>query len=96
MTFGESRILFDEYKPEIVLLDMDMRATKSFDLLKHIKGLYPKTIVLALSTHATPRIKEESEKLQTDFFLDKYHEFDKIPGIIKKICEERKFTGQAK
>lgn len=89
-TFGESRTLIDEFKPEIILLDMDMRANKSFDLLKHIKEVYPKTIVLALSTLATRRIREESEKLGVDYFLNKYYEFDKISAIIKKIREERK------
>jgi len=55
--------------------------------------LHNKTIVVALSTFATRKIREQSEKLVADYFLDKYHEFERIPAIIKKIGEERKFTG---
>lgn len=84
----ESQTLFEEF-PKIVLLDMDMRVNESFDLLKYIKDLYFKTIVLALSTHTTRGIREESEKLEADYFLDKYQEFDRIPKIIEKICEKR-------
>lgn len=92
--FRQSRILFYKFHPEVVLLDMEIRANKGFDLLKHIKELRNETIVVALSTLVNPGIREESEKLGADYFLDKYHEFDRIPAIIKKIGEESIVKGE--
>lgn len=87
MNVTETLRIFDVYKPQVILLDMHFTENKSIDLLKHMKKNWPKSYVIALSVYESVINREQCKQLGADCCLDKYDEFDQIPGIIKGILQ---------
>ncbi|MEO7960701.1 MAG: response regulator [Ginsengibacter sp.] len=85
VTYKEASMHFKQTKPDLVLLDLHLPENDSFKLLSEIKVSKLKTQVIGLSTrNANPSQTEEiSEGIS--FMLDKYYDFEQIPGIIQKI-----------
>lgn len=86
LTFAEALELFDEFNPEVVLLDMKLPADKSLHLLKLIKQTGSRTCIIALYSGV------QYYQLGVDYFLDKHNEFEKIPGLIKDIKEKNEMS----
>lgn len=86
-TFHGALQLFDEYKPDVVLLDMNLTDNKSFTLLNQMKGRESGACIIALSDHMTLKKMEQCKQRGADFVLDKFNEFEKIPGLIKNQSE---------
>ncbi len=80
-SYKDAMMLFKEQLPGIVLLDVSL--PRSLSLLGEIKKRQSKTCVIVLSIQIDLKIHEKYSLRGADFFLDKYYEFEKIPGIIK-------------
>ncbi|PIX10405.1 MAG: hypothetical protein COZ75_01760 [Flavobacteriaceae bacterium CG_4_8_14_3_um_filter_34_10] len=74
-------MLFKEQLPDIVLLDVSL--PKSLNFLVEIKKMQSKTFVIVLSIQNDLKMDKKYSLRGADFFLDKYYEIEKIPGIIK-------------
>lgn len=79
--------LFDEFNPEVVVLDLNMPAEKPCELLKQMKEKSNETCIIALSAPVFADSGDQYKQTGADHYLDKYNEFDKISGIIKSIVE---------
>ena len=77
--------LFNENNPAVVLLDMDFQGKESMRLLESIKETGHQTTIVILSIHITKVIMDQYKLLGASIFLDKFLEFEKIPGIISGI-----------
>lgn len=77
--------LFNENNPAVVLLDMDFQGNESIRLLQAIKEAGNQTTIVILSIHITKAIMDQYKLLDATIFLDKFLEFEKIPGIISGI-----------
>jgi DNA-binding NarL/FixJ family response regulator len=84
-SYEKAILFFKVNNPGVVLLDIGMPRNESFKLLKEIRQTGSKTCIIVLSIHIDKDIQEQCKLLGADFFLDKYHEFEKIPGIIDTI-----------
>lgn len=82
--------LFNETKPDVVLLDIGLPQNKSVDLLKEIKAANNKTVVIVLSIHVDEGTKQKYKSLGIDFFFDKYNDFEKIPAVINNVSKSKK------
>ena len=85
----KAELLFEEVKPQVVLLDMNIPGNTTIELLKKIKTTDDKTAVIALVNCEDKQKQLKCTAEGADFILDKYHEFEKIPGIIDAIVSER-------
>ena len=85
----KAAILFDEYKPQVVLLDMCLQGSAPVTLLQKIKTAGTGTTVLALVDCDDYQRQLKCTTISADYILDKYHEFEKIPGIIDTIVRKR-------
>ena len=83
--YEEASKLFKENEPDFVLLDVSLPGKESFKILKEIKEISRKTFVIILSSDLDKYIKEECTSLGSDFFFDKYYDFEKICGVINTI-----------
>jgi DNA-binding NarL/FixJ family response regulator len=77
--------MFNEIKPDIILLDMNFPDNLSYNLIKQIKGSGQKNCLITLSIHIDNAIQEQCFLLGADFFFDKYFAYDKIPEAIGSI-----------
>ena len=74
--------LFIENKPDVVLLCAGLPDNKSLKLLSEIKAGFSKTNVVVLFTNTDECMHEQCRLLGADYLLDKYQDFEQIPGVI--------------
>lgn len=79
---------FTKHRPGIVLLGINIPENESLKLLAEITAGSFKTSVIVLYLNRTEYVKEQCRLLGADYFLDKYDDFEKIPGIINGIAGE--------
>lgn len=83
--FEETLLLLEDIKPKIVLLDSCLPEHKSIDLLKKIKTDYTTAKVIILSNNPDVRYERHYLSMGADVFLDKYHDYEKLPELINNI-----------
>lgn len=89
-TYKEALELLGEYNPQAVLLDLDFPDDTAISLLQAIKGSGNQTVAIVLYTMADQQKIKLFEENGADFMFDKYHEFEKIPGVIMDIPGSKK------
>ena len=82
---AEAVTLFEQNKPEVVLLDIYLPGNDSINFLKEIRKSGTKTFILMLSAQPDNDMQEQYRSLGVNFFFDKYHDFEKIPAFIKNL-----------
>ena len=87
VSYEEAARFLKENKTDVMLLDCSLPENGSLKLLTEIKIPGSNTCVIILSILEDNNYKEElCKSLGADYFLDKYLEFEKIPGILNAIA----------
>ena len=87
-SYKEAMQLFTQKKPTVVVLDSGLPGNRSAGLLKEIKKVNEKTVVIILSLQINTLT---AHKYATaNFFLDKYHQFEKVAVVINSIITDEK------
>lgn len=84
-----ARKLFRQNKPRVVLLEINCPENGSLDFLQFIKESGHQTNIIVLSDFINNVIMEQCKSFGVNVFLDKYFEFEKIPGIINAIAVKK-------
>ena len=82
VSYGEAKKLFEKNKYDMVLLDIDLPENESLQILKEIKKASGKPCVIILFTYIDNYIQEQYKFFGTDYFFDKYYDFEKISGLL--------------
>ena len=77
--------LFLEKKPDVVLLDIYLQNNGAIKLLKEVKNSGNQAAFIMLSFNANHYLLEWFKMMGADYFIDVYHDYEKIPGIINAI-----------
>jgi two-component system invasion response regulator UvrY len=93
VTYEEAISFCKQSKPDIVLLDNDLPANKSIDLISEIKKINDTTAIIIMSIRTDKNTREQFYSSGADFFLDKYHDFEKLPGIVDTIGASKNQAG---
>ena len=86
LTYTEAVFILEEQWPVLVLLDRYLPENKSIELLKAIKLANKNTRVIILYVFADGNIESHYKLHGADFFLDKYHDYEMIPGIVDALA----------
>jgi DNA-binding NarL/FixJ family response regulator len=89
-THTDALILAEKLKPGIVLLAMNLPASKSIDIIKKIKKGNSHTAFIVLFDEVNEIKKQYCELLGVDFILDKYHDVEKIVPAINALTRLKK------
>lgn len=89
-SYAQAAELFSKENPDVVLMETGLSDNKSVNLLKEVKATNANIVVIVLSIHVDVLTKQKYISSGADFYLDKYHEFEKIPVIIKTIATREK------
>jgi DNA-binding NarL/FixJ family response regulator len=73
-------------RPHVVLLDLGLPDGSGLDVLKGIQALKPAPIAAVLTNYATPTLRERCLAAGARVFLDKSHEFDRIPDVLATLA----------
>ena len=57
--------------PDLAIVDLQMPAMDGFQLLRHLRKLYPAMHLVAVSGHQSPAIEEEALKAGANAFVSK-------------------------
>lgn len=79
---GAVRGLLD-HAVDVVLLDLQLADGNGLDVLAAVKPQRPHTRFIVLSNLATPQHRAASLAAGADVFLDKSHEFGRVPEILR-------------
>jgi DNA-binding NarL/FixJ family response regulator len=71
--------------PDVVLLDIKLRASNGIEVLRHIKQHAPSTKVIVFSQHDDPEYREQFERAGSDFFFNKTHEAGKLVATLTAL-----------
>ncbi|MEO5893642.1 MAG: response regulator [Ferruginibacter sp.] len=83
----EALAILKNSAPDVVLLDIFLPENESVNLLKSIKKANGKTLVIILSVQTDNFMQKHYTLLGADYVFDKYHDFEKIPGVISLIAQ---------
>ena len=81
--------LLQHSTPDIVLMDMKFPGNRTQELIKKIKEANNKAIIVCLFIVPDSLLQEESLKNGADYAMDKYMEFEKIPGLVAQIVNKK-------
>ena len=73
---------------ELIILDIKMKGENGIELLREVKKTYPKIIVVMFTNYPYPQFSKKCWALGVDYFLEKSHDFEMIPGIIEKNLQK--------
>jgi DNA-binding NarL/FixJ family response regulator len=83
--------LIDQTKPDVVILDIhleeDMPDANGIDLLISLRKKYPVMKIMMLTNLTGFHYRNRCIAFGVDYFFDKSHDFDKIPGTLKEIMQ---------
>jgi len=79
--------LINETKPDIIILDIELKSGSGFDVLKYVKGkTYPFNPVVIMFSNHVKLYKEKAKSAKVDYFFDKTEEVDKLLATLTELC----------
>ena len=80
-------------RPDLVMLDIALRASNGMDVLRYVAREYPATKVIILSNHSEPESRELFLNAGAFQFFDKSLEFDKVRDAIDRLANPARRAG---
>lgn len=74
-----------ELRPNVVILDIQLRRGSGLDVLAAVKQDYPDTIVMMLTNFPYPQYRQKCKAAGAEFFFDKSTEFDKVRETLQRL-----------
>jgi len=72
-------------KPDVVVLDVKLKASSGIEVLQTIKHRMPATAVIMLTNYATKEYRRKCLEAGAEYFLDKTNEFEQLRPIIAQL-----------
>ncbi len=74
--------------PDVVVLDIRLRAGNGIEVLRHIREHAPDVKVIVFSQHGDPEYREQFEQAGANFFFDKTHQAGQLVATLSQLCAE--------
>lgn len=71
--------------PDVVLLDIKLRAGNGIEVLRHVKQHAPRTKVIVFSHHDDPEYREQFERAGANFFFNKTREVGQLIATLTQL-----------
>lgn len=80
-----------EFKPDVVLLDINLPGVDGYKLCRHIKAdeNLSRPIVIAISGVTEGDTRQRAEEAGADAFVAKPLDLESLPGLIEQLAESR-------
>lgn len=90
-TEDEAVTLYDARQPEVVVVDLNLRAGTGMGVLQRIRQRNAATppLMIVLTNHTLPVLRHACEKAGADHFLDKSREFARVRTLIEARANAR-------
>ncbi len=74
-------------RPHVVLLDLGLPDGSGLDVLKGMQAMKPTPAAAVFTNYATPTLRQRCLAAGARAFLDKSHEFDRIPEVLSDLAQ---------
>lgn len=81
----EAKVLIKLEKPDVVIVDIELKEEDGFDLLKFLKRNYPNVAVFMLCNTTDFKYARKSKLLGAHYLIDKSFEFYNIPNFLMAL-----------
>jgi|SRR5690348_2279236 DNA-binding NarL/FixJ family response regulator len=89
--FDEALSLIEKRKPDIVLLDINLREASGLDAIPLIKSSSPSTRIIGVSMHSQPIIAEKMIKAGANGYVTKNSPYEEIFEAIKEVMNGKTY-----
>jgi DNA-binding NarL/FixJ family response regulator len=72
-------------KPDVVVLDIKLKAGSGIEVLQTIKRRMAAVVVIMLTNYATEEYRKKCLQAGAEYFLDKTNEFEQLRPIIDRL-----------
>lgn len=79
--------LFEKIDPDVVIMDAYLPGNQSTDLYKKMKKRNEEVLIVILCYKAVFMNFDCYIQKNADFTIDKFHEFESIPSLLKSIAQ---------
>lgn len=79
--------LFNSSKPDIIILDVELKESSGFDVLEYVKTKKNSIPVVIMFTNHAATYNEKATTEKVDYFFDKTTEFEKLLTTIKGLIQ---------
>ncbi|MEI2747156.1 MAG: response regulator [Ferruginibacter sp.] len=79
--------LFEKIDPDVVIMDAYLPGNQSTDLYKKMKKRNEEVLIVILCYKAVFMNFDCYIQKNADFIIDKFHEFESIPSLLKSIAQ---------
>jgi CheY-like chemotaxis protein len=92
-TEDQAIALYEQREPQVVVVDLNLRSGTGMGVLQRIRrrskqhGSRPPMLIV-LTNHTLPVLRQACEKAGADHFLDKSREFAQVRALIEAHAEE--------
>ncbi len=87
-------VLIGESRPHVMILDINLKEDAplgtGMSLISPLRKSYPHLYIIMLTNLSAEYYKTKCIELGADYFLDKTHDFEKIPSILAEIAATKK------
>jgi DNA-binding NarL/FixJ family response regulator len=80
---AEAIAAFQQIRPEVAILDIQMPDESGIEVLARIKKESPQTTVIMLTNYPLPPFRKRCQEAGADYFFDKSTEFEKVVEVLR-------------
>jgi DNA-binding NarL/FixJ family response regulator len=89
---AEGFSLFQANQPDAVVLDLQLPDVNGLEVLKMMKAAQPSAVVVVLTGHNEPEIREECLRRGADWFIEKAPGLQTVASSLLWLCSSRERT----
>ena len=82
---ADARERIDACRPDVVVLDLRLRAGSGLSVLEYLKASHPDVIVIVLTNYGHAEYRAKCLNLGADYFFDKSRDIDAFSGLLGEL-----------
>jgi DNA-binding NarL/FixJ family response regulator len=75
-------------KPDVIVMDISMPIMNGLDATKEIRRIAPKTKIIILSIHDSPKMKEEMKRIGAHDYIAKSHNAEELHDALVRVLQQ--------
>jgi DNA-binding NarL/FixJ family response regulator len=84
----EALRLFNEFRPAVVLLDLEIPGRNGLDVLREVRKRAEPCVVVMFTSYDLPDFRDACLRAGADFFLRKSTEFERVVEIVHGLVQQ--------
>ncbi|MGP8201967.1 MAG: response regulator transcription factor [Limisphaerales bacterium] len=75
--------------PDVLILDIGLPGKSGLDLLRIVRRCDPAVVIIMLTIHNEPKLRQSCAELGANYFFNKLQEFERVAEVCRDLAERR-------